>query len=219
MVLAFVGAAPLVRIDWTPKAEGATGLAALVSTYAEQQVYISEGVTHCRVNLAYTVSRAELGQLALEVPADYKVVNVFDANVRQWSVEQAAEAEPSTVKRVTEKNIIKPQKITVQLFEPAKKSQHLTVELEKYAAREKSSRSTTVFVPVVKALNVARQQGIVVVQVAAGLAPRPRKPPACCSSMPANCPNRCGDRHGPSPIATRQSHTISRWQSKPFSRA
>jgi len=31
-VLAFVGAAPVVRIAWTPKVEGATGLAALALT-------------------------------------------------------------------------------------------------------------------------------------------------------------------------------------------
>ena len=34
---------PTVRIDWTPKAEGATGMAALASVQAEQQVWISEG--------------------------------------------------------------------------------------------------------------------------------------------------------------------------------
>ncbi len=44
VVLAFVGAAPTVRIDWTPKAEGATGLAAVASVQAEQQVWINEGV-------------------------------------------------------------------------------------------------------------------------------------------------------------------------------
>ena len=43
VVLAFVGAAAMVRIDWTPKAEGATGLAALVSVEAQQQVWIQRG--------------------------------------------------------------------------------------------------------------------------------------------------------------------------------
>jgi len=44
VVLAFVGAAPIIRIDWTPKAEGATGLAAVASVQTEQQVWINEGV-------------------------------------------------------------------------------------------------------------------------------------------------------------------------------
>ena len=92
VILAFVGAAPTVRIEWTPKAEGATGLTALASVQAEQQVWIQEGITRSRTNLAYAISRAELNQLAIEVPADYKVVNVFDPNVRQWSVEPAAPA-------------------------------------------------------------------------------------------------------------------------------
>ena len=159
VVLAFVGAVPMVRIDWTPKAEGATGLAALVSVDAEQSVWISEGAMRSHAVLTYSISRAELGQLAVEVPADYKVVNVFDANVRQWSVEPLADG-------------AKRQKITAQLFEPAKRSQHVVVELEKFAG-EKLQPSPTI--PVVKALNVGSQQGVVVVQVAAGL---PRRPPA-----------------------------------------
>jgi hypothetical protein len=153
VVLAFVGAAPMVRIDWTPKAEGATGLAALVSVEADQQVWINEGATRSRTSLTYAISRAELGQLAVEVPADYKVVNVFDANVRQWSVEPAAAG-------------AKRQKITAQLFEPAKTRQQVTVELEKFAGQRPQ---TSLSVPLVKALDVGRQQGTVVVEVAPGL--------------------------------------------------
>lgn len=151
VVLAFVGAAPTVRIDWTPKAEGATGLETLASVQAEQQVLIEEGVVRTRAQLVYTISRAELGQLTIEVPADQKVVNVFDANVRQWSV------------AVSEGR----QTITAQLFEPAKASQSVTVELEKFVAQD--AEQTALAVPVVKALAVGRQQGVVVVRVAEGL--------------------------------------------------
>lgn len=150
VVVAFVGAAPTVRIEWTPKAEGATGLEALATVQAEQQVSAHEGVIRTRTQLAYTISRAELRQLAIEVPADQKVVNVFDSNVRQWSVEPSGQA----------------QKIVVQLFEPAKQSQNVLVELEKYSEENKL---TTLQAPVVKALGVGRQQGVVVVQVAEGL--------------------------------------------------
>ncbi len=44
VVMAFVGAAPSVQIDWTPKAEGAMGLTALATVQTEQQVSIDEGV-------------------------------------------------------------------------------------------------------------------------------------------------------------------------------
>ena len=103
------------------------------------------------------ISRAELGQLAVEVPADYKVVNVFDANVRQWSVEPVAAG-------------AKTQKITAQLFEPAKKLQQVVVELEKFAG-EKLQPSQTV--PVVKALDVGRQQASWSSRWRPGSAPRP----------------------------------------------
>lgn len=167
VVLAFVGAAPEVRIAWTPKAEGATGLAALASVQTEQQVFVSEGVTRTRTQLTYAISRAELNQLTIAVPADQKVVNVFDANVRQWSVETEGER----------------QKIVVQLFEPAKGSQNVLVELEKFHAAPDSTQSDDapadappaeaasqpLSVPVIEAMGVGRQQGVVVVQIGEGL--------------------------------------------------
>ncbi|HEV3022742.1 MAG TPA: hypothetical protein VGX76_09745, partial [Pirellulales bacterium] len=150
VVLAFVGAAPTVEIDWTPKAEGATGLTALASVQSEQVIWVQEGITRVRTNLVYSISRAELKELSLEVPAEYKVVNVFDPNVRQWSVAVAGGL----------------QKITAQLFEPAKATQAVVVELEKIAGQK---RQETLKTPVVKAVNVGRQQGFVVAQVSAGL--------------------------------------------------
>jgi len=149
VVLAFVGAAPTVRIDWTPKAEGARGLEALSSVKVEQQMDIEEGVTRTRAELAYAISRAQLPSLVVEVPADQKIVNVFDPNVREWSVETAGAV----------------QKITAQLFEPARTSQNLTIELQKFAAEG----TQTVGMPLVRAVGVGRQQGLVVVRVAPGL--------------------------------------------------
>ena len=61
-VLAFVGATPEVRIDWTPKAEGAKGLTALVSVRTEQQVMIDEGVMRGQLRLNYVISRTELSE-------------------------------------------------------------------------------------------------------------------------------------------------------------
>jgi hypothetical protein len=149
VVLAFVGAAPTVRLDWTPKAEGAKGLEALASVRIQQRTNIEEGVTRTWADLAYDISRAELGRLEIEVPANQKVVNVFDPNVREWSVTTTGDV----------------QKITVQLFEPAKKTQNLTMELERFAA----DPAPDVRVPGIKAVGVGRQQGFVVVHVAEGL--------------------------------------------------
>ncbi|MBN1591490.1 MAG: hypothetical protein JW888_18395, partial [Pirellulales bacterium] len=150
VVLAFVGAAPTVSIAWTPKTEGATGLAALATVTSQQQAWIREGVTRTQCRLTYTIARAKLATLAIEVPAGQKVVNVFDANVRQWSVAKSDGG----------------QRIDVQLFEPAEGTQNLTVELEQFNDR---TGDATIGIPVVKAVDVGRQQGVIVIQVAAGL--------------------------------------------------
>jgi len=235
VVLAFVGAAPTVRIDWTPKAEGAKGLEALASAKVEQEVRIDEGVTRTRTRLAYEISRAELTRLEVEVPADQKVVNVFDANVREWSVAPAGAT----------------QKISAQLFEPAKQTQSLVVELEKFGGDQVAD----VAVPVVRALGVGRQQGVVVVQVASGLRAeagfrhrrrRPRRVPrlrrlqpcrpstqstaangaavapgrrACRNSTPATCRRRSRSPSGISRTATPRCRLIWRSGSRRSSRA
>ena len=134
----------MVRIDWTPKAEGATGMAALASVQAQQQVWIGEGVLRTRAVLGYAISRAELPQLSIDVPADQKIINVFDANVRGWSV-KAAEGK---------------QRITADLFEPAKASQQVIVELERFLPGQAKGELT---VPVLSAVGVGRQQGTVMV--------------------------------------------------------
>lgn len=147
---AFVGASPAVRIEWTPKAEGATGLEAVTSVQAEQQVFVGEGTIRTRARLVYTISRAELAQLTIEVSADQKVVNVFDANVRQWSVAQAGSV----------------QKVTIGLFEPAKSSQQISIEMERISS---GKAAATVQIPTIRALGAGRQGGVVVVAVDEGL--------------------------------------------------
>ena len=148
VVQAFVGAAPTIRIDWTPKAEGATGLEALATVQAEQEVTIDEGVIRTRTRLTYDISRAELSQLQVEVPAEHKVTGVFDPNVRKWEVK---------IDEAKEK-----QTITIELFQPARGQQKVTVELERFVTE---LAMLDLPVPTVKALNVARQQGILVARV------------------------------------------------------
>ncbi|HEV3025419.1 MAG TPA: hypothetical protein VGX76_23270 [Pirellulales bacterium] len=160
VVLAYVGAAPQVRIDWTPKAEGATGLEALAGVQVQQQVRIDEGVVRTQIRLDYDISRAQLAQLVMRVPSDQKVVNVTDANVRQWSVEEVNQGEPGAAQDATM------QEITAQLFEPAKGRQTVIVELEKFTLDAAQQELT---LPVIQAMGVGRQQGLVVVLVTEGL--------------------------------------------------
>jgi hypothetical protein len=149
VLLAFVGSADHVRIDWNPRAEGASGLAALLAVDANQQVYIEEGVirTHCVLN--YRIRRAELSDLEIEVPADHKVAGVFDQNIRQWEVKDDGEI----------------QRIIIQLFEPAREQQQVAIDLEKFASDDLSD----VVVPRIAASNVGRQQGTVLVSLTPAL--------------------------------------------------
>lgn len=153
-ILAFVGAAETVRIDWTPRAEGATGLDVLAGVQTEEQVSIDETAVHTRATLLYTISRASLATLKIDVPASHRVANVYEANVKRWSVEKPAAADAKT------------QRISVELFEPAKQTQSIVVELEQI---NEAAASRTTAVPVITAVGVGRQQGIVVVEIAEGL--------------------------------------------------
>jgi len=147
VLLAFFGVTPTVRIDWTPKSEGAAGLTALATVQASQTVTIDEGAMRTRAQLVYQISRAELTQLELLVPADQKVAGVFDPNVRQWEV--AIEEDK--------------QRITIQLFEPAAVTQRIAVELEKFDTSLMADNAESI--PSVEALNVSQQQGTVLIRL------------------------------------------------------
>jgi hypothetical protein len=149
VLLAFVGSADHVRIAWNPRAEGASGLAALLAVDANQQVHIEEGVirTHCVLN--YRIRRAELSELEIQVPTDHKVAGVFDQNIRQWEVKGDGDI----------------QRIIIQLFEPAREQQQVTIDLEKFVTDELSD----VVIPRIAASNVGRQQGTVLVSLTSAL--------------------------------------------------
>lgn len=150
-LLAFVGAAPTVRVTWTPKAEGASGLTAFATVKSRQEFVISEGVARSTVTLDYDISRSTLSQLTLEVPSNQKVVNVFDRNVKRWEVKTEEEK----------------QVIQAELFEPVRGKQSLVLELETFRDATESTQEITA--PMVKAVGVGRQEGIVVARVETGL--------------------------------------------------
>ncbi|MBC8355704.1 MAG: hypothetical protein H8E66_27310 [Planctomycetes bacterium] len=146
VVLAFVGAASTVRVDWTPKTEGAAGLEALATVQAQQEVSIDEGVVRTRTRLAYEISRAELSQLVVEAPLDQKVTRVLDPNVKKWEVARDDAK----------------QTITIDLFQPARGTQSIIIDCERFSD-ETALRET--HIPVIQAVNVGRQQGVVVVRL------------------------------------------------------
>ncbi|MGL6196186.1 MAG: hypothetical protein ACRC2T_15325 [Thermoguttaceae bacterium] len=146
VLLAFLGTSPVVRIGWTPKAEGATGLDALIFLQMDERVQIEDGVVRTEARLDYTISRSPVERLSIEVPNDQKVVELLDANVRQWSVNQGEHS----------------QTINVELFEPAKNQQSLILKLERFVTPE----DTLVTIPTISGVGVSRQQGVLLVRSA-----------------------------------------------------
>jgi hypothetical protein len=149
-ILAFVGAAPEVKIMWTPKAEGASGLSALVSADTQTRFQIDQGVARTSATISLDISRAEINTVSIDVPADQKVVSVFDRNVKKWEVEQGGDS----------------QTIKIDLFEPTLGRQVLAVELEKFIDE---IDDTTINMPQIRVDDVSRNSGVVLVNLSAGL--------------------------------------------------
>jgi hypothetical protein len=157
-VIAFVGATPTLRIRWVPKAEGATGMAPLANVFTQHQTMLEEGMMRTTVQFTYNVDRSELTTLAVAVPADQKVINVFDPNVRRWSLEPNAEKRDSS------------QRLVIELFEPAKKKQDLVIELESPLASQDNLETS---VQPLVSLDASRQHGTVAILVGQGFRAEP----------------------------------------------
>ncbi len=149
VLIAFFGLTPQVQIDWTPKSEGASGLTALATVQTRQNVVIGEGAQRTQATLTYAITRSELTELQIRIPARQKIAGVFDANVRRWDVE-------------IQENT---QVIKVELFEPATATQNISLELERFDLEVgMQNEAVEVTIPEIEALGVSRQQGLVMVR-------------------------------------------------------
>jgi hypothetical protein len=126
-------------------------LEAFATVQAEQQVTIAQGVIRSSVKLDYEISRATLRQLVVAIPPDQKVINVFDRNVQRWDVEAGEEE----------------QLVRIDLFEPVQGHQTVLLELEQFQEASEAVREAGA--PLVRAVGVGRQQGILVVRLEEGL--------------------------------------------------
>lgn len=155
-IQAFVGAAPEVKIMWTPKAEGASGLAPLVSADTQSRFQIDQGVARTSATVSLDISRAEISSVSLSVPSDQKVVSVFDRNVKKWEVKKADDS----------------QTVIIELFEPTLGRQLLAVELEKFIDE---FDDIVITVPQLKANDVSRNSGVLLVNLSTGLRAEPER--------------------------------------------
>jgi hypothetical protein len=172
-VLAFVGAAPSVRIKWVPKSEGAAGLTPLAKVQTQHVSIIEEGMMRTTVQFSYAIERSELSQLAIGIPANQKIINVFDPNIRKWSVEPNAAKQDAA------------PKLIVELFEPARQTQNLVVELETPIETKMDSIAS---VEPLTCLDANQQQGVVAIRVGQGLRAEPTERKGLMQLDPAELP-------------------------------
>ena len=138
-----------------------------------------------RANLAYTISRAELGQLAVDVPADYKVRQ----RLRPQRPPVVGRASPAPDRRhaadhrstVRARQGLAASRPSSWRRSPARRAAQSVKQADSPVMQGRSWS--------VRAVGVGRQQGFVVVQVGSGLRAEasPHRRPAR-RSMPASCP-------------------------------
>ncbi len=149
-ITAFIGTAPQVSISWVPKSESAIGMEALASVHTHQTVSIEDGLVRLNTVMSYAIDRSELRELKIEIPKSQKVVNVVHPNVKRWSIE------------ASEKDTENYSKILVELFEPARKSQELTIESE--MALPNQAQASFKIEPI-RCLDANRQSGFIGIRV------------------------------------------------------
>lgn len=170
-VLAFVGAAPTVSIRWVPKSEGATGLAALASVTSQHRVIIDEGIIRSTIQMDYSISRSELSRLVIAVPGTHKIVNVVNPNIKKWVVEDSNPNGSSESQSSKDSNAVSPdRRLIVDLFEPARQLQSLTIEMESLLEQKQIEEDT---IPSLRAIDAFRQQGVIAVRANSGLRSEP----------------------------------------------
>lgn len=170
-VLAFVGAAPTVSIRWVPKSEGATGLAALATVNTQHRVVIDEGIVRSNIQMQYAISRSELSRLTIEIPGSHKIVNVVDPNIKKWAIEDSKPIETVDPKSSNEPNATEStRRLIIDLFEPARQSQSLAIEMESLLAQKSIEEDS---IPSLRAIDAFRQQGIIAIRSNSGLRSEP----------------------------------------------
>lgn len=102
-------------LSWTPSVEGAKGLNPIINLQSRLQFQLEGEVMSCQAEVTYEISRSPLGKLALDVPADFRIVQVFAENLRQWKIQQ-------------EKGL---QRLELELYEAVLGQQLIRIEMEK----------------------------------------------------------------------------------------
>jgi len=145
-LLAFLGAAPEVRVSWNPRPKEALEGKPLVFVDARTLLRIEEGVARVDATLRWQVLQASVGEIALKLPAGYTLVRLEGKLVRDFTVEGGV--------------------AKVRLHQKARERFEVEVGLER-ALPESFGKIPA---PAIEAIGVERDTGTLAIAAAEGLA-------------------------------------------------
>ena len=152
-VMAYVGAAPEVRLTWRPRPVEVAGESAVLHAQTEVLHRIAEQTVVTRLFARFTILRGGQRTFRVRFPATEKVLQVEGASIRSWG-----EAEADGMRTVT-----------VELHEDAEG----TYELHVMTERPRVATETTAELPAMTFPGASREAGTVAVMVVPPIAVRP----------------------------------------------
>jgi hypothetical protein len=152
-VMAYVGAAPEMRLTWRPKPVETAGTAAILQAQTEVLHRIGEQTVETRLFARFTILRGGMRTFRVRFPAGERVLSVEGSGIRVW--EETEEAGSRDVR--------------VDLHNDAEGLYDLRLQLE----RPRAATDTTAELPALVFPGSSREAGTVAVQVLPPIAVRP----------------------------------------------
>jgi hypothetical protein len=152
-VLAYVGAAPEVRLTWRPKPVETAGAAAILQAQTEVLHRVGEQTVETRFFARMSILRGSLRTFRVRFPSGERVLQVEGSGIRSW--EESDEAGGREVR--------------VDLHNDAEGTYDLRLQFE----RPRAASETTAELPVVALVGASREAGTIAVQVLPPVAVRP----------------------------------------------
>jgi len=153
-VMAYVGAAPELRLTWRPKPVETAGVEAVVHAQTEVLHRVGEQTIETRLFAHFSMMRGGARTFRVTFPRDQQVLQVEGAAIRTWSEEDTGDASRT---------------VRVELHDDAEGAYDLRLLLE----RPRAEGETTADLPVLTFPDAAREAGTVAVQVLPPIAVRP----------------------------------------------
>ncbi|MCE9635758.1 MAG: hypothetical protein K8T90_08640 [Planctomycetes bacterium] len=156
-VMAYVGAAPEVRLTWRPKPVEQAGAAAIVQAQSEVLHRVGEQTVETRLFVRFWMLRGGARAFRVAFPATERVLQVEGAGIRSWEESDAVV------------NGASGRELRVELHNDAEGSYDLSVLFE----RPRTAGDTVAELPTLTFPGTSREAGTIAVQVLPPVAVRP----------------------------------------------